>query len=137
MTTRREFGRHRRLQASAPTPSSKTDTAAENGVVQLKLLADKIISGSCAKIKDCCGGAPHRRQIDLADLADPVDPGCSDSGLHIGIDDAGRQTEDPHPRIDALEQNDEWAVQRARYMTLETIATLSDDQTIKLPMAAA
>ena len=28
-----------------------------------------------------------------------------------------------------LEQNDEWAVQRARYMTLETIAPLSDDPT--------
>jgi hypothetical protein len=26
-----------------------------------------------------------------------------------------------------LEQNDEWAVQRAHYMTLETIAALSDD----------
>ena len=26
-----------------------------------------------------------------------------------------------------LEQNDEWAVQRARYMTLETMAPLSDD----------
>ena len=26
-----------------------------------------------------------------------------------------------------LEQNDEWAVQRARYMTLETIAPLSDN----------
>jgi putative transposase len=36
-----------------------------------------------------------------------------------------------------LEQNDEWAVQRARYMTLETIAPLSNDQTIKLPMVAA
>jgi putative transposase len=36
-----------------------------------------------------------------------------------------------------LEQNDEWAVQRARYMTLETITPLSDDQTIKLPMVAA
>jgi putative transposase len=36
-----------------------------------------------------------------------------------------------------LEQNDEWAVQRARYMTLETIAPLSDDQPIKLPMVAA
>jgi len=32
-----------------------------------------------------------------------------------------------------LEQNDEWAVQRARYMTLETIAGLSDDLTIGLP----
>jgi len=26
-----------------------------------------------------------------------------------------------------LEQNDEWAVQRARYMSLETIAPLGDD----------
>ena len=33
-----------------------------------------------------------------------------------------------------LEQSDEWAVQRARYMTLETIAPLSDDPTISLPM---
>jgi putative transposase len=36
-----------------------------------------------------------------------------------------------------LEQNDEWAVQRARYMTLETIAPLSDDPLIKLPAVAA
>jgi len=28
-----------------------------------------------------------------------------------------------------LEQNDEWAVQRGRYMSLETIAPLSDDPT--------
>jgi len=36
-----------------------------------------------------------------------------------------------------LEQNDEWAVQRARYMTLETIAPLSNDPFVKLPAAAA
>jgi len=36
-----------------------------------------------------------------------------------------------------LEQNDEWAVQRARYMTLETIAPLSDDPTVSLPRRAA
>jgi putative transposase len=36
-----------------------------------------------------------------------------------------------------LEQNDEWAVQRARYMSLETIAPVSDDPTIKLPPVAA
>ena len=36
-----------------------------------------------------------------------------------------------------LEQNDEWAVQRARYMTLETIAPLSDDPIVKLPAVAA
>jgi putative transposase len=32
-----------------------------------------------------------------------------------------------------LEQNDEWAVQRARYMTLETIAPLSDDAVVSMP----
>jgi putative transposase len=31
-----------------------------------------------------------------------------------------------------LEQNDEWAAQRARYMTLETIAPLSDTQIVDL-----
>jgi transposase-like protein len=36
-----------------------------------------------------------------------------------------------------LEQNDEWAVQRARYMTLETIAPLSDDPNLSLPAVAA
>ena len=36
-----------------------------------------------------------------------------------------------------LEQNDEWAVQRARYMSLETIAPLSDDPTVSLPAVAA
>ena len=35
-----------------------------------------------------------------------------------------------------LEQNDEWAVQRARYMTLETIAPLSDDPLVSLPAVA-
>jgi len=36
-----------------------------------------------------------------------------------------------------LEQNDEWTVQRGRYMTLETIAPLSDDPIVKLPAVAA
>ncbi len=36
-----------------------------------------------------------------------------------------------------LEQNDEWTVQRARYMTLETIAPLSDDIAVSLPSLAA
>ena len=35
-----------------------------------------------------------------------------------------------------LEQNDEWAVQRARYMTLESIAPLGDDLAIMLPVPA-
>ena len=36
-----------------------------------------------------------------------------------------------------LEQNDEWAAQRARYMTVETIAPLSDDPIIGLLAVAA
>jgi len=36
-----------------------------------------------------------------------------------------------------LEQNDEWAVQRARYMSLETIAPLSDDPLVKLSAVTA
>jgi putative transposase len=35
-----------------------------------------------------------------------------------------------------LEQNDEWATQRARYMTLETIAPLSDTQIVRMPELA-
>jgi transposase-like protein len=35
-----------------------------------------------------------------------------------------------------LEQNDEWAVQRSRYMTLETIGQMSDDPIICLPAVA-
>jgi transposase-like protein len=36
-----------------------------------------------------------------------------------------------------LETNDEWAVQRSRYMSLETIAPLSDDALVKLPAIPA
>lgn len=43
-------------------------------------------------------------------------------------------------RIDgvrALEQNDDWTVQRARYMTLETIAVMGEDAVISLPAVAS
>ncbi|WP_188682209.1 transposase, partial [Sphingopyxis bauzanensis] len=36
-----------------------------------------------------------------------------------------------------LEQNDEWAVQRCRYMTLESVSGLSDNAIITLPPMAA
>jgi transposase-like protein len=36
-----------------------------------------------------------------------------------------------------LEQNDEWAVQRCRYMSLESVAGLSDNTIITLPTLAA
>jgi transposase-like protein len=36
-----------------------------------------------------------------------------------------------------LEQNDEWAVQRARYMTRETMAPPNEDPILELPAVAA
>ena len=36
-----------------------------------------------------------------------------------------------------LEQNDEWAVQRARYLSLESVAGLSDSPIVSLPIMAA
>jgi transposase-like protein len=36
-----------------------------------------------------------------------------------------------------LEQNDEWAVQRARYVTLESISPIGDDPLVGLPNVAA
>jgi len=36
-----------------------------------------------------------------------------------------------------LEQNDEWTVQRSRYMTLESVSQMSDDPLVTLPALAA
>ena len=36
-----------------------------------------------------------------------------------------------------LEQSDEWATQRARYMTLETIGAISDTAPVSLPALAS
>jgi len=36
-----------------------------------------------------------------------------------------------------IELDDEWAVQRARYMTLETISQMSDDPLVSLPAVAS
>jgi hypothetical protein len=36
------------------------------------------------------------------------------------------------PEFVLLEQNDEWAVQRGRYMSLETMAPLSDNPIVVL-----
>ena len=42
-------------------------------------------------------------------------------------------------RMDAilLQQNDEWAVRRSRYITLESIAPSGDDPLVGLPAVAA
>ena len=43
---------------------------------------------------------------------------------------------DAFPGLVLLEQNDEWAVQRSRYMTLFSGALLSDDPLVSLPAVA-
>jgi hypothetical protein len=43
----------------------------------------------------------------------------------------------PARRAILLEQNDEWPVQRSRYLSLESFAPLSDNLLISLPILAA
>jgi len=77
----------------------------KSGSLSASSLPMRSSAAAVAKIKDCCGGVPDRRQIHLADLADPVHSGFPDCGLHIGVDDPGGQAEDPHTRIPALQRN--------------------------------
>ena len=56
------------------------------------------------------------------------------------VDDLVRVHDDAIVRLVGailMEQNDEWAVQRARYMTLETIVAISDIFLVILPAVAA
>lgn len=75
-----------------------------------------------------------------------IEPSCSTNPIERLNGEIKRRTEvvGIFPNEDAivrligailLEQNDEWAVQRARYMTLETIAP--DDPTVGLPAIAS
>jgi transposase-like protein len=72
----------------------------------------------------------------------------STNGLERVIGEIKRRTEvvGIFPNEDAItrlvgailmEQNDEWAVQRGRYMTLETIAPLSNDPIVRLSAVTA
>jgi hypothetical protein len=48
-----------------------------------------------------------------------------------------RTAPNPIDRRHIAGSNDEWAAQCERYMTLETMACLSDDPIVKLPIVAA
>jgi hypothetical protein len=73
----------------------------KSGVGQRQVLADKIIGGSGAEIKDCCGRMFYRRQIGSGDQADSVDPGCPpDRVLLVGVGVfAVRATPDVRPAL--------------------------------------
>jgi hypothetical protein len=62
-----------------------------------------------------CAGNPHPRSACKLDL-DRSDTGTASRAIGAIL----------------LDQNDEWAVQRAHYMTLETIAPLRDDPKVSL-----
>ena len=87
-----------------------------------------------------CASDFAARSSNAANKAEP--------GIAIRFSDIKRRTEvvGIFPNEDAivrlvgailLEQNDECAVQRARYMSLETIAPLSDDPAVSLPAIAS
>lgn len=92
---------------------------------------------------------PLRDKIQLTLTGRPgrLATGCRCSGRFYHWDGPKRRTEvvGIFPNDEAivrlvgailLERNDEWAVQRARYMTLETISQMSDDPLISLPAVA-
>jgi hypothetical protein len=61
--------------------------------------------------------------------------------VHVGFLQWRRIADQLRPKLPKLaaflDENDEWAVQRGRYMTLETIAPLSDDPAVSLPTIAS
>ena len=80
--------------------------------------------------------APHRAKIHSTNPIERLNQEIKRRGDVVGI----FPNEQAVTRLIGallLEQNDEWAVQRARYMTLETIAPLSDDLAVSLPALAA
>jgi transposase-like protein len=79
--------------------------------------------------------APHRAKLHSTNPIEPLNGEIKRRTEVVGI----FPNEDAIVRLVGailLEQNDEWAVQRARYMTLETITTLSDDPAVSLPALA-
>ena len=94
---------------------------------------------------------PRRRRAGRARLHDLPEGAPGQAALHEPDRAPQRRDQAAHrrrrhlPNDDAivrlvgallLEQNDEWAVQRARYMTLESVGQLSDDPLISLPAVA-
>ena len=80
--------------------------------------------------------APHRAKLHTTNPLERVNGEIKRRTEVVGI----FPNEDAITRLVGailLEQNDEWAVQRGRYVTLETIAPLRDDPTVSLPAIAS
>lgn len=83
-------------------------------------------------------GRDARHEIVAAVCTGPKDHVAIVVGFQIG--DLGQRGDEAFglPSVAALllKQNDDWAVQRTRYLTLQTIVPLDDDPLISLPVVA-
>ncbi|KRR28997.1 hypothetical protein CQ13_39050 [Bradyrhizobium retamae] len=82
------------------------------------------------------GGEPGTTEITKLHSTNPIERLNGENTEVVGI----FPNEDAIVRLVGailLEQNDEWTVQRARHMTLKTIAPLSDDPAISFPAIAS
>ena len=81
--------------------------------------------GGCAGLHDVPGRAPNQTTLDQSART------ASTARSSVGrMSSASSQTKPQIKRLVGailLEQNDEWAVQRSRYMTLESIAPIGDE----------
>jgi transposase-like protein len=140
-------GRQGRRVVSAFIATAFAQNSAEAAKQQWRLVADQIRP----KVPKLAGLMDEAETDVLAYMTFPVQHRAklhSTNPLERVIGEIKRRTEvvGIFPNEDAitrlvgatlLEQNDEWAVQRARYMTLETIAPLSDDPLVSLPALAS
>jgi transposase-like protein len=140
-------GRQGRRVVSAFIATAFAQNSAEAAKQQWRLVADQIRP----KVPKLAGLMDEAETDVLAYMTFPVQHRVklhSTNPLERVIGEIKRRTEvvGIFPNEDAItrlvgailmEQNDEWAVQRARYMTLETIAPMSDDPLVSLPALAS
>ena len=79
------------------------------------------------------GGALSMPATKLRGQPPPLATARSSAGLRSSASFTMTRPSSGSSALSCSEQNDEWAVQRARYMTLETMAALSDNSVVGLP----
>jgi transposase-like protein len=115
-------GKSSRRVVSAFMATAFAQESAEAARAQWRRVADQLRP----KLSKLAGFMDEAEDDVLAYMDFPAEHG---SKIHStnGLETPQRRDQAP---------NDEWAVQRARYMTLETIAGLSDDPVVELPAMA-
>jgi hypothetical protein len=89
-----------RLIWSSQGPSGETDPPAEIGARSAPAPCRQDHRRQRCRDKDCCGRMLYPRQICSGDQADPVDPGCPDRALLVGVGIfAIRATSDVRPAL--------------------------------------